>query len=192
MDAGSGVEPSPPREELTPRRKANNVWNEFMSEAYQTGERYEKQYGIPARKKLVTVGSAYPFTTALGVVFLALALFPILIFLGFSAFILTTFLSTALIFAIIFAGTIIVGAGTLLLGVMSMTFGFSLFLTVSGFMAFITYRLYFHLREPDGRGLGAWKAETMMRFGLVDVAGMRGALASSGSRPALPNGKPVQ
>ncbi|KAG8695161.1 hypothetical protein FRC09_009359 [Ceratobasidium sp. 395] len=190
MDAGSGVQHTPPVRESTPRprKSAGGVWNEFVTEAYKTGEVYEKQYGIPARKRLATVGGAYPFTTALGIVFVGLALLPVLTFLGFSAFILISFVSTALVLALIFAGAIILAASAILLGVISMAFGFALFLTISGFMAFISYRLVFHVRSPEGRGLGAWKTETMMRFGLVDVGAVRDAFANSGSRPTI-NGK---
>ncbi|KAG9091029.1 hypothetical protein FRC06_000743 [Ceratobasidium sp. 370] len=188
MDAGSGVQPIPPMRESTPtpkRRTANSAWNEFMTEADKTRDVYEKQYGIPARRKLVAVGSAYPFTTAVALVFAGLALIPVLTFLGFSTFILASFTLTALTFALVFAGTIILGASAILLGVIAMAFGSALFLTVSGFMAYTTYRLAFHIRSSEGRGFGAWKAETMMRFGLVDVAGVRAALADSGSQPVV-------
>jgi hypothetical protein len=78
--------------------------------------------------------------------------------------------------------------GAILLAVISLAFGFALFLTISGFTTYIAYRLVFHVRAPEGRGLGAWKAETMMRFGLVDVSGMRAALETPDSKPAA-NGK---
>ncbi|KAG9073423.1 hypothetical protein FS749_015240 [Ceratobasidium sp. UAMH 11750] len=186
MDAGSGVQPIPPVRESTPtpkRKTANGTWNEFVQEADRKRDGYEKQYGVPARRKLVAVGSAYPFTTVLALVFAGLALFPVLTFLGFSAFVLVSFTLTALTFALVFAGIIILGAGVVLLGVTAIAFSFALFLTVSGFIAYTAYRLVFHVQSPEGQGFGAWKAETMMRFGLVDVAGVRAALASSGPRP---------
>ncbi|KAG8741821.1 hypothetical protein FRC10_002380 [Ceratobasidium sp. 414] len=72
----------------------------------------------------------------------------------------------------------------MLLGVIAIAFSSALFLTISGFIAFIAYRLVFHARSPEGQGFGGWKDETMMRFGLVDVPGVRAALAGSGPRPA--------
>lgn len=156
-----------------------------MAEAYQAGESVDRKYGAPARKKVLTVGSVYPFTTALALVFSALAFVPIFTFLGFSAFILVTFLSTALIAVLVFAGTIILGAGLILLAVISVAFGFSVFLTISGFIAYIAYRLAFHTNAVEGRGFGAWKAETAMRFGVVDVRGMRDALANSEPKPPV-------
>ncbi|KAG8686785.1 hypothetical protein FRC09_013926 [Ceratobasidium sp. 395] len=193
MDAGSGVQHTPPVRESTPRprKSAGGVWNEFVTEAYKTGEVYEKQYGIPARKRLATVGGAYPFTTVSENHSQSLLKHSPIYFdlpRGFSAFILISFVSTALVLALVFAGAIILGASAILLCVISMTFGFALFLTISGFMAFISYRLVFHVRSPEGQGLGAWKTETMMRFGLVDVGAVRDAFANSGSRPTI-NGK---
>ncbi|KAF8607236.1 hypothetical protein BDV93DRAFT_542220 [Ceratobasidium sp. AG-I] len=158
---------------------SNDALNKFMADAYQAGESVDQKYGVPARKKVLSIGSVYPFTTALALVFAALAFVPVFTFLGFSAFILVSFLSTALITAVVLAGAIILGAGLILLSVISIAFGFAVFLTISAFMAYITYRFAFHTNSRDGSGFGAWKAETAMRFGIVDVRDMRTALASS-------------
>jgi len=110
--------------------------------------------------------------------------FPILMFVGFSTFIVVSFTLTALATVLVFSGAIILGAALILLAVISIVFGFAVFLTVSGFLVYIAYRLAFHVKAPGGRGIGAWRTETAMRFGLVDVRGMRDALASSETKPA--------
>ena len=162
----------------TQRTGANDTLNNFLDQAYQTGAKIDRDYGIPARKKVLVVGSVYPFTTSLVLVFGALAIIPILTFIGFSLFIFFTFVTTAFIAALTFSGTFILGAGALLLGVLSLAFGFSLFIAVSGFAGFIFFRLLFHLQARDGQGVGAWMTETMMRFGLVDIDEVRTALSA--------------
>jgi hypothetical protein len=81
--------------------------------------------------------------------------------------------------------------GAILLGAIALAFGFSIFLTVSGFVIYITYRFVFHVQAYEGRGVGAWVAETMTRFGLIDVNEVQKALSAS-SEPKLPNGKAEQ
>ncbi|KAB5593345.1 Transmembrane protein [Ceratobasidium theobromae] len=173
------------------REGGNGTLGNFFDRAYHVGESMDQTYGVPARKKLLVIGSVYPFTTVLALVFGTLALFPILTFVGFSIFVLLSFVSTALIGSLVLAGLVIFGAGTILLGIISLALGFSIFLTCSGFMTYISYRLAFHTWGSEGQGVGAWVAETMMRFGLIDVEEVRQALSTNYEpKPADNKSKP--
>lgn len=172
------------------RTGADGALNNFLDQAYRTGANVDQVYGVPARKKILAVGGVYPFTTALALTFGALSLLPILTFIGFALFTFISSVSTAILAALAFSGVVILGAGAILLGVLSFAFGVSVFFTVSGFMMFIAYRLAFHTQARDGQGVGAWITETMMRFGLVDIDGMRVALATPPTAESKPFVKP--
>ncbi|CAE6468081.1 unnamed protein product [Rhizoctonia solani] len=163
-------------------------WDNFRGQALRVADSMDKQYGIPARKKLIAVGTVYPFTTTLAITFGALSFFPVLTFLIFSFFTLFIFLLSGLATALVFAGIIILGACIILLSVISLIFGFALFFSVSGYMIYLAYRLAFHLQGSEGQGVGAWVEETLLRFRLIDIHEVREALASDGATK-YPDGK---
>ncbi|CAE6423844.1 unnamed protein product [Rhizoctonia solani] len=163
-------------------------WDNFREQALRAADSMDKQYGIPARKKLIAVGSVYPFTTALTVIFGALSFFPVLTFLIFSFFTLFILLLSGLATALVLAGTVILGACIILLSVISLIFGFALFFSVSGYMVYLTYRLAFHVQASEGQGVGAWIEETLLRFRLIDIQEVQETLASNGATK-YPDGK---
>ncbi|CAE6372599.1 unnamed protein product [Rhizoctonia solani] len=163
-------------------------WNNFRQQALAAADSMDKQYGIPTRNKIISVGSVYPFTTTLAVTFGALAFFPVLTFLIFSFFTLFIFLLSGLTTALILAGIVILGACVILLSVLSFALGFSLFFSISGFMVYLAYRFAFHVQANEGGGMGAWVEETLLRFKLVDINEVRETLASNG-KAKYPDGK---
>ncbi|KAJ1301010.1 hypothetical protein OPQ81_003433 [Rhizoctonia solani] len=170
------------------RDSGGNNWDNFREQALRAADSLDRQYGIPARKKLMAVGSAYPFTTTLAVTFGALSFFPVLTFLVFSFFTLFTFLLCGLATSLVFAGIVILGACVILLSVISLIFGFAIFFSVSGFMVYLAYRLAFHIQASEGQGVGAWIKETLLRFRLIDVNEFRETVASNGAT-RYPDGK---
>ncbi|CAE6494245.1 unnamed protein product [Rhizoctonia solani] len=163
-------------------------WDNFREQALRTADSMDKQYGIPARKKLVAVGTVYPFTTTLAVTFGALSFFPVLTFLTFSFFTLFVLLLSGLATALFLAGIIILGACVILLSIISLIFGFALFFSVSGYMVYLAYRFAFHVQANQGQGAGAWLEETLLRFKLIDINEVRETLASDGVTK-YPDGK---
>ncbi|CUA71873.1 hypothetical protein RSOLAG22IIIB_04819 [Rhizoctonia solani] len=121
-------------------------WDNFREQALRAADSMDKQYGIPARKKLVAVGTVYPFTTTLALTFGALSFFPVLTFLVFSFFTLFIFLLSGLATSLVLAGIVILGACVILLTIISLILGFALFFSVSGYMIYLAYRFAFHVQ----------------------------------------------
>ncbi|CAE6478315.1 unnamed protein product [Rhizoctonia solani] len=163
-------------------------WDSFREQALRTADSMDKQYGIPARKKIIAVGTVYPFTTTLAMTFGALSFFPVLTFLAFSFFTLFIILLSGLATALFIAGIIILGAFVILLSIISLIFGFALFFSVSGYMVYLAYRFAFHVQGVQGQGAGAWLEETLLRFRLIDINEVRETLASNGATK-YPDGK---
>ncbi|KAF8684931.1 hypothetical protein RHS04_00843 [Rhizoctonia solani] len=184
-------------------------WDGFRQQALNVADSIDKQYGIPARNKIVAVGSVYPFTTTLAVTFGALSFFPVITFLWvfplvewfdqqpsnlshscrtFSFFTLFIFLLSGLATALVLAGIVILGACIILLSVLSFALGFALFFSISGLIVYLAYRLAFHVQANEGGGAGAWVEETLLRLKLVDINEVRETLASKGEKK-YPDGK---
>ncbi|CAE6426101.1 unnamed protein product [Rhizoctonia solani] len=163
-------------------------WDGFRQQALNVADSIDKQYGIPARNKIVAVGSVYPFTTTLAVTFGALSFFPVITFLTFSFFTLFIFLLSGLATALVLAGIVILGACIILLSVLSFALGFAFFFSISGLIVYLAYRLAFHVQANEGGGVGAWVEETLLRLKLVDINEVRETLASKGEKK-YPDGK---
>ncbi|KAF8688591.1 hypothetical protein RHS03_09486, partial [Rhizoctonia solani] len=184
-------------------------WDGFRQQALNVADSIDKQYGIPARNKIVAVGSVYPFTTTLAVTFGALSFFPVITFLWvfplvewfdqqpsnpshpcrtFSFFTLFIFLLSGLATALVLAGIVILGACIILLSVLSFALGFAFFFSISGLIVYLAYRLAFHVQANEGGGVGAWVEETLLRLKLVDINEVRETLASKGEKK-YPDGK---
>ncbi|ELU38619.1 hypothetical protein AG1IA_07346 [Rhizoctonia solani AG-1 IA] len=147
-------------------------WDGFRQQALNVADSIDKQYGIPARNKIVAVGST------LAVTFGALSFFPVITFLW--VFPLVEWFDQQ--------PSNLSHSCIILLSVLSFALGFALFFSISGLIVYLAYRLAFHVQANEGGGAGAWVEETLLRLKLVDINEVRETLASKGEKK-YPDGK---
>jgi len=136
--------------------QANRVEHDFLEPVYAW-------YQLNARM--------YPTTTVFLSVFSLLSLLPVATFIAFSTVVFASCITGAVTVALVAACSVCAIAGTILLFTLALTLGGAVCITSTYVTALLTYRLYFHLFDKEGRGLEAWLRESLARFGLTQSTG---------------------
>jgi len=151
--------------------QANRVEHDFLEPVYAW-------YQLNARM--------YPTTTVFLSVFSLLSLLPVATFIAFSTVVFASCITGAVTVALVAACSVCAIAGTILLFTLALTLGGAVCITSTYVTALLTYRLYFHLFDKEGRGLEAWLRESLARFGLTQSTETQPP--SLKTRKSLPSG----
>jgi len=144
------------------------VQQESMSNWFETSvekvkgdaDWFEKNYFIPWKNAAGQFFHAHPVVFTFAAFFLAMSALPIASFLGFTVLTLSFLTFAAVLFALFTSAVVVIAAGCFLAFVLSIQLVISGLLTISTVMGFVAYRLFFHLRDPQGKGVRGWTHET--------------------------------
>ncbi|OBZ66938.1 hypothetical protein A0H81_13265 [Grifola frondosa] len=132
---------------------------------HQSFQRFEQGYARPGMSLLVKSFQTRPVRSTFLAVFAILSLLPLLSFIGFSLFILASFVFFSLAGALLAASIVIMLSGVLLGCTLMILFFISIPLTAFALGAFIAFRLAVRVRSDGYRaGVGGWAQETKNQF----------------------------
>ncbi|KZS96914.1 hypothetical protein SISNIDRAFT_450679 [Sistotremastrum niveocremeum HHB9708] len=148
-----------------PSQKELEEWFEATVEKVKTeSDHLENSYFAPASRRTQELAGRRPFLFVFLVIFAALSLFPVTLFLIVSAFTLFSFVALALVVALSASLVVILAGGLVLSSILTFLFCLALSLTFVSIISYFLIRLVIHLRASGWSGTQIWFSEIQSLF----------------------------